>query len=98
MTAIELKNGYFIEVDSLNYTLRQRFAGTSKTGEEKESSRTCGYFGNIRNAIDKYVKLTQTDVLSDETITMEQYVKSIEQSNKLAVHGLESVLAMFPVK
>lgn len=36
MTTIELKNGYHIEVDSLNYTLRQRYAGTTKNGEERE--------------------------------------------------------------
>lgn len=98
MTTIELKSGYYIEVDSFNYTLRQRYIGTTKDGEGKEAFRTCGYYGNIRQAIDKYIKLTQLDVLSDENVSMSEYVKSIEQSNKLAVQGLEHVLARFPIR
>lgn len=98
MTTIELKNGYYIEVDSLNYTLRQRYTGTTKDGEGKEAFRTCGYYGNIRQAIEKYIKLTQMDVLSDESVSLMEYVKSIEQANKLAVQGLEHVLDKFPIK
>lgn len=98
MTTIELKSGYYIEVDSFNYTLRQRYIGTAKDGTGKEAFRTCGYYGNIRQAIDKYIKLTQLDVLSDENVSMSEYVKSIEQSNELAVQGLEHVLARFPIK
>lgn len=26
--AVELQDGYFVEIDSLNHTLRQRYAGT----------------------------------------------------------------------
>ncbi|MCI6464737.1 MAG: hypothetical protein MSA90_04635 [Faecalicatena sp.] len=98
MTTIELKNGYYIEVDSLNYTLRQHYYGTTKDGEEREAFRTCGYFGDIRQAIKKYIILTQLDVLSEERLSLESYVKSIEQVNKIALQGLESVLSMFPVK
>lgn len=57
-----------------------------------------GYYGNIRQAIDKYIKLTQMDVLSDESVSLTEYVKSIDQSNKLAVQGLEHVLSRFPIK
>lgn len=98
MTTIELKNGYYIEVDSLNYTLRQRYSGTTKNGEEREAFRTCGYFGDIRQAIKKYIILTQLDVLNEERLSLEAYVKSIERVNKLAVQGLESVLRGFPVR
>lgn len=29
---VELQDGYFVESDSLNYTLRQRYAGQDKDG------------------------------------------------------------------
>ena len=47
MATITLKRGYYIEIDSLNYTLRQKYIGTTKTGELKEVSRTIGYFGKM---------------------------------------------------
>ena len=34
MTTIELKSGYYIEIDPMNYTLKQRYTGTAKNGEE----------------------------------------------------------------
>ena len=52
MTTINLKYGYYIEIDPLNYTLRQKFKGQTREGQEKDSVRTCGYFGNIRSARD----------------------------------------------
>ena len=51
MIEIKLQDGYFIEVDPLNYTLRQRYSGKTKDGEEKESVRTHGYYGSIRQAV-----------------------------------------------
>ena len=35
MARIELKNGYYIEVDSLNYTLRQKYIRNAKDGSKK---------------------------------------------------------------
>lgn len=98
MTKIELKNGYYIEVDTLNYTLRRKYIGTTKDGGKKEAYRTCGHFNNIRGAINKYIKLIQLDVLNDESVTLSEYAKNIEQINKIALQGLESVLGRFPIK
>lgn len=98
MTTIELSNGYFIDIDPLNYTLRQRYTGQTKTGERKESVRTHGYYGDISKALRRYIELCQMDVLDGERVTLEEYVKTIEQVNKIAIQGLESVLGRFEVK
>ena len=42
MTTINLKNGYYIEIDPLNYTLRQKYTGETKSGEKKDAFRTRG--------------------------------------------------------
>ena len=34
MTTITLKNGYYIEIDPLNYTLRQKYTGETKSGQK----------------------------------------------------------------
>lgn len=98
MTRIELKNGYYIEVDSLNYTLSQKYIRNAKDGSKKEAYRTFGHFSDIRGAIGKYIRLVKLDVLDDESVSLTEYVKNIEQINKIAIQGLESVLGRFPIK
>lgn len=95
---INLNCGYYIEVDTYNYTLKQKYDGKTKDGKDKDSVRTCGYFGNVRNAIEKYLKLVQIDLLDDEVLTLQEYVKSIELINKTAIRGLEKELSKFEVK
>ena len=98
MTTIELKNGYYIEIDPMNYTLKQRYTGTGKNVEKKEAEKICGYFGKIRTVIEKYIFLVQLDVMDGERLSMAEYVKTIEQVNKIAVQGLEEVLRQYEIK
>ena len=35
---VELQDGYFVQIDSLNHTLSQRYAGQDKDGKERECS------------------------------------------------------------
>lgn len=91
MTTINLKNGYYIEVDSLNHTLKQRFRGKTKYGEMKDSDRTCGYFPNMRGAIEKYIKLCRLDVLDGEYIEMQEYIRQIERIDQIALHGIDKI-------
>ena len=95
---INLNYGYYIEVDTYNYTLKQKYDGKTKDGQDKDSVRTCGYFGNIRNCISKYLRLVQLDLLCDEALSLQEYVKDIELINKMAVRGLEKELSRFEVK
>ena len=95
---INLNYGYYIEVDTYNYTLKEKYDGQTKDGQDKDSVRTCGYFGNIRNAIEKYLKLVQLDLLDEEALSLQEYVKSIELINKTAVRGLGKELSKFEVK
>ena len=97
MTTIELKNGYYIEIDAMNYTLKQRYTGTAKSGDKKEYERVCGYFGKIRTAIEKYIFLVQLDVTDGERLSMQEYVKTIEQVDKIAAQGLEQSLRQYEV-
>ena len=91
MTTINLKNGYYIDVDSLNHTLKQRFQGKTKHGETKDSDRTCGYFPNMRGAIEKYIKLCRLDVLDGEYMEMQEYIRQIERIDQLAMQGIDKI-------
>ena len=91
MTTINLKNGYYIEADSLNHTLKQRFQGKTKYGETKDSDRTCGYFPNMRGAIEKYIKLCRLDVLDGEYMEMQEYIRQIERIDQIALQGIDKI-------
>ena len=72
---ILLGNGYFVEIDSLNYTLKQKYTGKNKQGEEKEYEKTHGYFSNLESAIERYLKLNQNDLMADCSVKMHQYLE-----------------------
>lgn len=98
MATITLKKGYYIEIDALNYTLRQKYIGSTKTGERKEASRTIGYFGRMEPALMKYLEVSHLDALKDEKVTIEEYIKAIRQINEETLQGLQEELRKFPVK
>lgn len=92
MTTINLTNGYFIEIDDLNHTLKQRYKGKTKDSKERDGVRTHGYYGNLNHALKAFVKLNQIDCMADTAVTMGEYVKRIEEINSEAVKGIEMVL------
>lgn len=87
-------NGYEIEIDRLNYTLKKKYI--NKKG--KQDVRVCGYFGNIRQCMEKYLAECQIDFGGSESMTMMEYVKMVERSNVNAISSLYSVLDRFPIK
>lgn len=95
MVEIELQDGYFIEIDPLNYTLRQRYSGKTKDGEERESVRTHGYYGSIRQAVCRYITLSQLDFMDGMSIDLKEYVDLIERLNKSAAQRIESAVGRY---
>ena len=95
MVEIKLQDGYFIEIDPLNYTLRQRYSRKTKDGESKESVRTHGYYGSIRQA-DRYITLSQLDFMDGMSIDLKEYVDLIERLNTSAVQRIESAIGRYP--
>lgn len=89
---VNLLNGYYIEIDSMNYTLMQKYIGKDKDGNPKEAVRVLGYFTTLKGAVDKYLKVTQLDEMADTSMEMEEYVKKVEESNKMAVQAIKRVM------
>lgn len=58
---IELIDGYFIEVDELNHTLKQRYQGDTKDGKKKSAERIIGYYPSVRACVERIVKLILLD-------------------------------------
>ena len=79
---IELINGYFIEVDELNHTLKQRYQGETKDGEKKSAERIIGYYPSVRACVERIVKLIPLDENDGKVISMREYVDEVEKAFK----------------
>lgn len=88
---IELANGYFIEVDALNYTLRQKYQGKDKDGQPKESEKTIGYYGNLEDAVHSFLKANQLDSMADMSMDFDTYLEMVRHANLCAVQAIKKL-------
>ena len=92
MTTILLNNNFFIDIDPLNYTLKEKFRGKTKDGKVKESVRVHGYYNKLSGAIKKYVETYVQAEIDGESLTMEKYVERVEKAVLMAVRSVEEIL------
>lgn len=89
---ISLINGYYIEVSNRNFTLRQKYLGTSKDGAKKEYSKIISHCGSLEQALETFLRMNQISQDSKLAFDLIEYVNLVERSNKEAVRALKSVL------
>ena len=92
MSKIELINDYYIEVEPLNYTLKQRYMGEDKEKNPKEQTRTIGYYGTVTHAVEEMIKhycKNETKSFDGDLI---EYAELIDSVGRKAVKALRSVL------
>ena len=85
LVIIELSNGYFIEIDPMNYTLKRNKAITDKSGEEKQRTVTVGYYGKLEHCVKEFLRQNGHDLISNEYISMDEYLDRLESSVNNAV-------------
>ena len=77
---IELINDYYIEVDELNHTLKQRYIGEDKDGNPKDSERTIGYFPDVQACVERLFMLAVLDETDNEVISIKEYAECAEKA------------------
>lgn len=78
---IELINDYYIEVDELNHTLKQRYTGEDKEGNKKEGcERTIGFFPNVQACLERLFRLVALDETDKAVISLKEYAKCIDKA------------------
>lgn len=92
MSRIELINDYYIEVDPLNYTLKQRFEGKDKAGNPKTSERIIGYYGTVEHAVEEMIKNHCQNVTKDFDGDLKHYAEIVDSVGKRAIIELRDVL------
>ena len=80
---IELINNYFIEVDEMNHTLKQRYTGEDKDGNKKEGcERTIGYFKTVQDCVERLIRLVALDETDKTVISLKKYAECAEKAFK----------------
>ena len=82
VTTIELLDDYFIEVDELNHTLKKRYIGKTKDGEEKPSEKIIGYYKTPQDCLERIVRLIPLDENDGAVISMREYAEQAETAFK----------------
>lgn len=92
---INLANGFYIDVDPLNYTLKEKYIGESKkTGEKVPGERVHGYFSTLDKAVEKFLFLNQLSCEPHMSMEMRQYVDFVMNANTQAVRAIKSVVGV----
>ena len=79
---IEVIDGYFIEVDELNHTLKKRYKGEDKQGNAKDSEKIIGYFQSVPDCLERIVRLIPLDELDGTVISLREYAEAAERAFK----------------
>ena len=95
---IIIDDRYFIETDRLNYILKERCISQKKKSCGKEVVNTIGYYNNLESLAERYLEERQKSVGDQLTVDLEEYVKLVKESNKIAVSALYDVLRQYPIK
>ena len=94
MTKIELREGYFIEVDEMNATLKQKYTGKTKEGDEKECEKTIGYYSKPTDAMERFVVLNRTDKMQGMELSIGEYVDELKKADKEVLEFLQTLKQM----
>lgn len=92
MTRINLINGFFIEGDEFDYTLKQEYIGKTKDGKEKRAEKVIGYFSKLEQVVDRFLYLNNIDKTGCLAVEFYEYVNLVKESNKEAVRAITSLL------
>ena len=91
MNIIELRDGYYIEIDEMNATLRQRYDGKTKEGEKKDAERTIGYYSTPREALKRFVALNRLDKMDGTSLSISEYVKELVKADAEVMNFLSEL-------
>ena len=89
---IKLDKEFYIDIDDLNHTLKQKYMRQSKDGGEKEAERVIGYYPDVEACVEKYIDARQKLLTPDKAVTLREYVNLVKKSNNAAVKAIKQLI------
>lgn len=80
MTTVLLIRGYYVEIDDYNHTLKQKFIGQGKDGNEKEIERLTGYYPTLPRCVEKVARPLALEDTDGEILSVAEYARAAESA------------------
>lgn len=80
MLQINLIEGYLVEIDEFNHTLKRNYVGEDKQGNRKLQEKIIGYFPDLPSCIEKMARIMAQDGSqnSKQIVTIREYAAIAE--------------------
>lgn len=91
MTKIEIRDGYFIEVDEMNATLKKKYIFKNKDGVKKDGVKTIGYYPKPIDAIERFICLNRLDKMDGMELSISEYVNELKKADKEVIEFLKQM-------
>ena len=75
-------------MDDLNSTLKQRYIGKTKDGNDKEVEKIIGYFNKPTDALERFVRLNRLDVMEGMELSLDEYVEALKKADREVIEFL----------
>ena len=82
MVTVEIIKDYFVEQDEMNCTLKKRYIGKSKEGQEKQTEKVIGYYKSVQDCVERIVRLIPIDENDGAVISLREYAEAAEKAFK----------------
>ena len=89
---INLINGFYIDTDNRNFTLKQKYVGKRKDGTKKEAVKIISHCGSLEQALETFLRINQVPKEAKMAVDLMEYAYFIEQSNKESVQSLKQIV------
>ena len=80
---IELEGDFFIETNTRNVSLKQRYNGV-RNGKQTTCEKIVGSFGTVEDALSRFLELFNAHYGKDTTIPIAEYIESLKKANTKA--------------
>ena len=80
---IELEGDFFIETNTRNVSLKQRYNGV-RNGKQTTCEKIVGSFGTVEDALSRFLALFKAHYGKDTTIPIAEYIESLKKANTKA--------------
>lgn len=78
MVTVNLIDGYFVEIDDMNHTLKKHYVGEDKDGNRRLSEKTVGYFPDLPSCIERICRNMACDGNGKQILTIKEYAAIAE--------------------